>query len=87
MTVSSSHVHRKGVPTASDTVNRPGDVGNLKTGIPDRDLDSVYVFLFSVCGMLRDCYLAVCSRLKITDWFVSLQRSLFCFPRSFDQRK
>lgn len=87
MTVSSNHVYRKEVSMASDMVNRPWDVGNLKMGIPDHDFDSVYVFLFSVCGMLRDCYLAVCSRLKITDRFDSLQRSLFCFPKNFDQRK
>ena len=84
MTVSNIHVHRKGVPLVSDTVNRSGDVGTLKCAFLTKYFDGVYVFLFSLCDVFCDCYLAVCSRLKIRDFFDSLQRSLFYFPRNFN---
>lgn len=72
---------------ASDTVNRPGDVRTLECAFLTKCFDSDYVFLFSLCGVFCGYYLAVCSRLKISDCFDSLQDSLFCFPRNFNQRK
>lgn len=91
MTVSNIHVHRKGVPMASNTVNRPGDVGTLKCAFLTKYFDSAYVFFFffffSLCGVFCDCYLSVCSRLKIRDCFDSFQRSLLYFPRNFNQRR
>lgn len=86
MTVSNIHVHRKGVPMASDTVNRPGDVGTLECAFLPKCFDTDYVFLLSLCSVFCGYYLAVCSRLKIRD-FDSLQDSFFCFLRNFNQRK
>lgn len=36
ITVGNIDVHRKGVPMASDMVNRPEDVGDVKMCIPDQ---------------------------------------------------